>query len=496
MVRPLSVSKCILAAARPVCRRAAPLHSRSQKGRLISPMTSPKNSNKTQLILRSPHMYRAFLQLVAPLFLANLFRSLQDMVDTFFIGQLPNSVNSQAAISAVWPLLNLFLAVSTGLAVAGVAVISQHLGAGKRREAEEYAANLAVLAVGMGVVILLMLIFLSPFLLRLMGADGEVLDLAAEYLRIRAFEMPFFFLFVALQSVRQAHGDTATPVYISTLSIFLNCGLTAVFVWGLGGGVGGAALATALSQIATAPASLWLLFVHPSPMRIPLSALRIHPRRMKKLAAVALPSAASQALNALGFLVVFGLVLSYGAVVMAAFNLGNKVSALMLVPITSLTAVLAAFVGQNIGAGAPDRARQAYRVSRNLGLIVSCAGAALLILFCRPVMSLFTNDSDVLTVAVEYTTWALATQPFMALFENYIGVFNGSGNTRYSFCIISARLWAVRMPLLLFFKYCTAAGRHGIWYAMVISNVFIVIMGMLLYRRVDYAPRILDDEEA
>lgn len=103
-------------------------------------------------------------------------------------------------------------------------------------------------------------------------------------------------------------------------------------------------------------------------------------------------------------------------------------------------------------------------------------------------MGLLTNNADTLAVAVEYGFWVLATQPLMALFQNYLGVFNGSGNTRYSFLVATVRLWLIRLPLILFFKTFTAIGREGIWYAMVISNVLILFYAAYLFRKVDFKP--------
>lgn len=84
--------------------------------------------DKSYLLLKEPNLYKAFLTLAWPVMLANLLKTLHDLVDTFFIGQMENSVPSQAAIAITWPLLNIFLSLSIGLSVAGVALISQYLG--------------------------------------------------------------------------------------------------------------------------------------------------------------------------------------------------------------------------------------------------------------------------------------------------------------------------------------------------------------------------------
>jgi len=203
---------------------------------------------------------------------------------------------------------------------------------------------------------------------------------------------------------------------------------------------------------------------------------------------VAAPAAASQALSSLGFLVLQTVILSYGDHVAAAFSIGNKISNILLMPVLALGSVLAAYVGQNIGAGQGGRARRAYVVSRNLGLLIAVAGSLLLMPFRAGMVQLLSNDAATQAAALEYMFWVLLTQPLMSLFQNYLGVFNGSGNTRFSFLMATARLWIIRLPLILLFKLFTDVGSTGIWYAMVLSNFIILIVGALLFRRVSFTP--------
>ena len=198
--------------------------------------------DRTELLLYEPNMYKAFMILALPVMASNLLKSVHDLVDSYFIGQMENSVSAQAGISVSWPLIEIFVSLSTGLAVAGVAVISQHLGARRKEDAKRYATLLMVLSIGLGLLINLFLYLAAGPVLRLMGAEGGVYDAAATYVRVRAFEMPFLFIFTAFQAIRQAKGDTVTPVILSVTSIVINIVLTGIFVRILNLGVFGAAV--------------------------------------------------------------------------------------------------------------------------------------------------------------------------------------------------------------------------------------------------------------
>lgn len=445
--------------------------------------------DKQYLLLQEKNIYKAFAILATPVFLSNLLKSFHDLVDTYFIGQMENSVVAQAGISVAWPALNILLSLVTGLSVAGVAVVSQCCGAGDKAGERRYAAMLLELCFALGAALNVLVYFVSPAMLRLMGVanDPEVYRQALIYLRVRSFEMLPFLTFSAFQAIRQAHGDTVSPVALSIVAVLINVVLTGVFVQVYHMGVFGAALATMIGQAAVMPAALWQLFgKRGEHMR--LREAQFNWPDMGRLCRIAAPSACSQALSSLGFLVLQSVILSYGAVVAAAFSIGNKVSNLLLMPVMALGSVLAAFIGQNVGAANSLRARKAYQVSRNLGLLVSVIGALAIYPFRRQILSLLTNSQETLAVAMEYIFWVLSTQPAMAMFQNYLGVFNGSGNTRYSFAMAVVRLWCVRLPLIYVFQHFTNIGHSSVWYAMVISNILLIFLGMLLLRRVSFAP--------
>lgn len=451
--------------------------------------------DRSSLLLTAPNLYKSFIILALPIFGANFLRALNDMVDTYFIGQIADSVAAQAGISNAWPPLSILLSFQVGFGVAGVAVISQLLGAGKPEKARENAGLLFIISIILGILINIITYIFAPAAMTLIGAEGLTHTCAVEYLRIRSFEMISFFIFGAFQAIRQAQGDTATPVCLSTVSVIINVVLTALFVRGLNMGAFGAGLATMIGQVAVTPVCIWLLFSKKQFLHLNRNALKFRRQEMRELCVIAMPAAGSQALSSLGFLVLQMVVISYGDEVTAAFSIGNKIASMLLMPVFALGSVLAAYVGQNIGAGNPERAKKACAVSRNLGLIISIAGCLILLPFRGWLVALLTNDPTTQSFAVVYVFWTLLTQPLMALFQNYLGIFNGTGNTSYAMIMSSARLWLIRLPLILAFKLLTDVGPGGIWYAMVISNFLILLVGAWLYRKVDFHPHFLKKSE-
>ncbi|MEG0899595.1 MAG: MATE family efflux transporter [Oscillospiraceae bacterium] len=443
--------------------------------------------NKQELLLNEPNLYKSFTILATPVFLSNFLKSFHDVVDTFFIGQIPNSVAAQAAISISWPLLAIFTSLSIGFSVAGVSIISQNLGADKNEDAKKYSGLLFTMALMLGAIINVFLYASAPFVMKMMGAEGDVLACAITYIRVRSFEMLFLMIFTAYQSMRQASGDMSSPVYLSSMAVILNIFLTWLMVNVLNMGIFGAAFSTLISQIIITPFALYLSF-HPNcSLYVSLSDLKIDIPKIKLLFNVAMPAALGQAISSLGFLVLNALILDYGPVVVAAFSNGNKISNMLLMPVGALGTVQAAYIGQNIGANNKERAMAAYKTGRNLGLIISVIGCLILYPFREASAALLSNSGEVIAVTVEYMIWVILLQPLMAMFQNYMGTFNGAGMTKYTMIFSLARLWLLRLPLILFFKNFTDFGRSGIWYSMVLSNLIILILGHYFLKKMTFS---------
>ncbi len=451
--------------------------------------------DRQQLLLEENNLYKSFIILALPVFGVNLLTSMNDLVDTYFVGNMPDSVAAQAGMSISWPLIAILTSFNMGLAVAGVAVISQFLGAGKKNEAKKYSGMLVILAVILGVIINVLLYFLAPPVLKLMGAEGGVYTSSLTYVQVRSFEMVFAFVFAAFQAIRQSRGDTLTPVIYSTVGIIVNICLNALFIDHMGWGVYGAALATVISQVIKVPFCLYHIFIEKGEARLSVKDLKLDFKCIGKLVKIAVPSASAQAFSSFGFLFLQVFILSYGDQVAAAFSLGNKVSNLLLMPVMALGSVLATFVGQNIGNGNKERALQSYKVCRNLGIAVSVIGAAVLMPVREWAIALLSNDAETVIIGAEYTVYVLLMQPLMAMFQSYLSLFNGAGKTQYSFIMTTARLWGLRLPMIWLFQHFTNFGRNGIWWAMMLSNLFIVVVGALLFKKIDFSADISKGKE-
>ncbi len=454
---------------------------------------------KRYLILKEPNIYKGLILLALPLMFNNLIKTLHDIVDMFFISRSDiDSTVGVAAIQLTFPVLFTFLSLGIGIMIAGTTLISQLLGGDNKPRARQYAGNVFVAAVFFGILFNLLAFFLAPSVMAWMGAEGAYLENSILYLRIRSFELPVLFGFFAYMGTRQASGDTLSPVLFSATAIILNIILSPIFILVLNLGVGGAAFATLLANYLVMPLGIVRLFKAKDGVTIDIRDLiditKIKEKVLifKDILRTAIPASFGQAITAIGFGVMNGLIYDFGPETIAAFGVGNRLLSMILHPVMATGAILSAFIGQNIGAMNPARAKETFKKNMIMSIGLMTLGSFLILLIRQPLAALFLADDPVaLQLTVDYMFFILIGLPLMAVFQTFIGTYNGSGNTHFTFILSVTRLWLIRIPLVLLMAHLfPTRGSQIIWEAVLISNILIAIIGFMLYLRIDFKPKV------
>ena len=458
-----------------------------------------KDEKKRNLILHDKNIYKGLLILAIPLMLNNFIKTIHDVIDMYFVSNIPGfSADAISSISLTFPVVFTFISLGIGLSAAGTALISQQMGSGQFDQARKYASNLVVISLGIGIVLMFISFFGAPIIMNFMISDSEIYiyENSVKYLQIRAFELPIVFLFFAFTAIRQSSGDTLTPVFYGVATVIVNIVLTPLLVSYYNLGVPGAAYATLIANVIIMPVGLMQLFKAKHGITIDVKYLKLDSLISSKLIKTAIPASMGQAFTAIGFGIMNGILFTYGKETVAAFSVGNRLSSIILHPVMAIGGVLAAYIGQNIGNQNIPRAKETFRKAMILSVSIMFVGSAAVMGFREFFAGFFIKDDPVtLQLTVEYMFYLLIGLPLMAIFQTFIGTFNGTGNTKYTFIITTTRLWILRIPIVLILKYFTNIGSSGIWYGMLASNILICIVGIYLYRKIDFKPKIMIDKE-
>ncbi len=453
-----------------------------------------KDDQKRYLILKDSNIYKGLILLAIPLMLNNFLKGFHDIIDMFFVGRIPeHGTEAVAAIQLTFPVVFSFLALGIGLMIAGTALVSQFVGSNQYEDASRYASQLMVLATILGVILMIVSFIGAPMIIGLMGPDegSYIFENSVAYLRIRAFEMPVLFMFFAFMAIRQASGDTLTPVLISGTAIVLNTILSPILISYFGLGVAGAAWATLIANVVVMPVAIYFLIFSKSGVQVSWRYMHLEAGVVRDIITTAVPASLGQAITAIGFGVMNGVIFSYGPDTIAAFGVGNRITSMILHPAMAIGGVISAYIGQNIGAQNIERARKTFKAGMILSSGMMAVGAGLILTVRTPLAGLFIIDNPVaLDLASNYMFYILIGLPLMGVFQTFMGTYNGTGKTKYSFIISVTRLWLMRIPLVIFMREYTTLGSSGIWYAMLISNFLIAIVGYFLYIRIDFKPKV------
>ena len=445
-------------------------------------MAKAKVTEKNIKLILQGSMGKAILALAVPVVINSFLQTMYNLTDTYWLGQL--GTNELAAINLVSPLQQIVVNFGSGLTVAGAVLIAQLIGASKKEEAASMASQIFVCAMIFSIICAGVIAIFTPTVVNWLGADEPTAKVANVYLRIVILDMPFLYMVNIFAAIRQAQGDTVSPMFLNLTGILLNVILDPLLMIVIHWGAAGAALATVIAKAVPAMISLVILKRDTTGVRIRLKGFRFEKSKMKSILTVGLPTAIGGSTMQLGFLLMSRNVYVYGTGAMAAYGIGNKVNGLITLPSNGIGSAVATIVGQNIGANQIDRAEKGYKIARRVSVIFLFVGGLIL---SRPFLSeaivgLFSTDEEVIAMATDFLSimalWCFTN----GVYNSTSGLFQGSGHTEVTMAVDATRLWVFRFATLYVCERWLHMGVRSIWYSVVVSNALSSVILYVVYR--------------
>lgn len=445
-------------------------------------MAKAKVTEKNIKLILQGSMGKAILALAVPVVINSFLQTMYNLTDTYWLGQL--GTNELAAINLVSPLQQIVVNFGSGLTVAGAVLIAQLIGASKKEEAASMASQIFVCAMIFSIICAGVIAIFTPTVVNWLGADEPTEKVANVYLRIVILDMPFLYMVNIFAAIRQAQGDTVSPMFLNLTGILLNVILDPLLMIVIHWGAAGAALATVIAKAVPAMISLVILKRDTTGVRIRLKGFRFEKSKMKSILTVGLPTAIGGSTMQLGFLLMSRNVYVYGTGAMAAYGIGNKVNGLITLPSNGIGSAVATIVGQNIGANQIDRAEKGYKIARRVSVIFLFVGGLIL---SRPFLSeaivgLFSTDEEVIAMAADFLSimalWCFTN----GVYNSTSGLFQGSGHTEVTMAVDATRLWVFRFATLYVCENWLHMGVRSIWYSVVVSNALSSVILYVVYR--------------
>ncbi len=426
------------------------------------------------ILLEGP-VERSILKMTLPMLIGMIGMSVFNIVDTYFVGQLGSL--ELAAMSFTFPVIMIQGAISMGLGMGTSAIISRAIGTGNHEQVKRLTTDSLFLSFMIVVVVVVVGLLTMDPVFRALGAKGESLILVKQYMYIWYLGVPFVTIPMVGNNAIRATGNTLIPSMIMLVSIFVNIILDPLLIYGVGFfpkmGLEGAALATVIARAVTFVASLLFLNFKFKMLTLKLESFSEIIKNWKKLLSIGIPGALTQLIIPISIGIITKLVSSYGNPAVAALGIGSKVEMFAFSPLMALGASLIPFIGQNKGAGNPERIKQGVAFAQKFSLVLGAAIFLILYFFGKPIVSFFINEemkntAKIIEVATSYFSIVSIGYGFQGMLALNAASFNALHKPMQASAVNILRMFVIYIPLAILANQYF--GLKGIFCATTISS--------------------------
>ncbi len=424
-----------------------------------------------------------------PLILAQLVQLLYNVVDRIYIGHLPGADSmALTGIGLVFPLTTLIAAFTFLFGTGGTPLFSIARGAGMEERAEKILGNTVSLLLGTSVVLFLFCYLLRRPILYLFGASDASYMYADAYLRIYLIGTSFTMLATGLNGFINAQGFPRVGMLTTLLGALLNLVLDPVFIFRMDMGVGGAALATVLSQ---AVSCIWVLkFLTGKRAILPIkrASLRVDIKLAGEIMALGMSGFIMQGTNCLVQVVCNATLKVYGGdVYVGVMTVINSAREILSLPVSGITNGAQPVLGYNYGAKEYEKVRQGIRFTAGLGIAYTVLAWFLVIISPRLLLSVFTEDVVMIEAGIDALRLYFFGFFFMAFQFTGQSAFTSLGYSRHAIFFSLLRKAVIVAPLTVLLPRI-GFGVDGVFLAEPISNAIgglacFITMYFVLYKK-------------
>ena len=375
-------------------------------------MTEPKNvtygkkPNTKDLILEGP-LFSSILVFVIPIILTNVVQTLFNAVDMVMVNFFSVG-NEVASIGCTNPLLNLFKNIAIGVSVGTSILLARYLGAKDEEKAKKTVSASVLSALLFGVVVGGAGIVLMGSFLRMMNCPAECFQEARLYAVINMAGMPALLLYNYCAAILRVSGDSKRPLYYLLFSGGMNVVLNLIFCLVLPSKILAVALATVLSQAIGAFLSLRRLCRIEGPCHVTIRELRMDWSFFVKIVRYGLPSGLCSALFSLSNIQIQTALNEYGADTVAGESAAAQLQQIILSVNLAYHNAAQTFIGQNIGAGKPDRVRRSFWYCEAMLFVITAVLGTLMLVFVEAFLYPFVGTNPASVYCGTLSTFYLA----------------------------------------------------------------------------------------
>jgi putative MATE family efflux protein len=427
---------------------------------------------------------RAVGLLAVPMVIEMLGESLFAVTDAFYVARL--GPDALAAVGLTESMLEIVYAVAVGLAMATTALVARRIGEKNERGAASAAVQSIVIGIVFSIVLGILGAVYAPELLALMGASPETVAVGAPYTRVLYAGMAGVLLLFLNNAIYRGAGDATTAMRALWLANGINAIIDPCLIFGLGPfpemGLMGGAIGTNIGRGVGVAYQLWG-FHKGTRLRIERSDLSIDLPVVRSLLRLSAGGIAQLLVATGSYVVLIRVLAGFGSAVLAGYVVAIRVVIFILLPAWGLSNAAATLVGQNLGAGKPERAERSVWITGLWNMAFMALVTLLFVAFARPIVELFTTDAAASPVGVEALTIISYGYVFYAWGMVMMQAFNGAGDTATPTKVNVLCFWLFEIPLAYALAGPVGLGATGVFVAMALAYTLSAVIGILLFRQ-------------
>lgn len=435
--------------------------------------------------ITSGPIIKTIFALAIPAVLGMIMEIALGVVNFFWVGKLGPAAQDAitSSMTVHWAAFSAISLVTIG----STALVARHVGAKEPEKATAYVHQALWLALLIGVVITAVGEIFGPKLLVFMNTGSDTMAQAVPYLRIFFGAAILFAIIDTCFAVFRAAGDTRTPMIVAGAAIALNMVLDPLFIFGLGPfpelGVPGASVANFISITVGTLTMVILLAKGKAGFAVPgLFRVRPHVKSIVRIARIGAPIATQQLIFIIVYWFLIRVVHHFGEAGGAAMGIGNRMESLSYFTCSGFAIAASAMVGQNLGAGNPDRAERCAWGSMLVAVAITACIGLVFVTIPNHVASIFTNNSEVHHIAADYLFILGLSQVTMAVEIVLEGSFSGAGDTVPPMLVLIPGA-IVRVPLAYYLAFDAGWGINGVWWTLTITTTIKATILALWFKR-------------
>lgn len=371
-------------------------------------------------------IFGKIISFAVPLILSNILQLLFNAADMVIAGRFVGT-EALAAVGATGSLINLMLNLFIGLSVGVNVLAARYFATSNKKAMQDLIHTTLPFAVLGGFLLIILGFFIAKPVLLAMDTPLEVIDQAAQYLKIYCCGMPVALLYNFGNAIFRAVGDTKRPLYYLAISGVVNVVLNIFFVTQLHMGVAGVALATVVSQVLSASLLMRPIIKTDSIYKFQIKKVSIKAKTLLQVISIGLPAGIQSCLFSLSNILIQSSINYFGATAMAGSTAANNVENFVYMAMNAFNNTALSFVSQNFGAGKYDRIKKAQTMCFGLVFGVGFVMGTLFVAFGEPLLEIFTTDPRAIAQGMIKLRYVCGMYFICGIMEVLVGGVRGLG---------------------------------------------------------------------